>query len=345
MNRRKAMVGAAAAAVGSVWNHLPGAHDPARAIALEEHFVTPATMDIARGNVTVELLHRLAELSQHRLAAMDEAHIEVQVLSLAAPGFQNLDAAVAIPQAIACNNYLRREIIDRNPARFAGWAALPTADPEAAARELERSVKDLGLAGALINGRTHGLFLDHARFDPILAAAADLDVPIYLHPNVPTKAIVDEYYSGLSPVVGKILSLGGLGWHQETALHALRLILAGVFDKYPTLKLIVGHLGEGLPFYHGRIREQFDSKATHLRYSPDTYFTRNLWITTSGFCDDAAFDLALRVFGDTRIMFSVDYPFSDATVMRRWFDAAQITAAARRRIAHANAASLLKLAI
>jgi len=349
MNRRKAIMGTAAIAsatgAGSLWNDAPRTRSPERAIALEEHFVTPATIDIAKDNVTAELLGRLTDLSVRRLEAMDAAHIDVQVLSLAAPGFQNLDAPVAIPRAIDCNNHLRRQIIDRNPTRFAGWAALPTADPEAAARELERAVKDLGLVGALINGRTQGLFLDNSRFDPILAAATDLDVPIYLHPNVPTKAIVDEYYSGLNPVVGKILGLGGLGWHQETGLQALRLILAGVFDKYPALQIIIGHMGEGLPFYHGRIREQFDSKTTHLKYSPDTYFRRNIWITTSGFGDDAVFDLARRVFGDDRIMFSVDYPFSDTAAMREWFDAAQMTHATRQRIARANAASLLKLAI
>ncbi|MBA0045184.1 amidohydrolase family protein [Mycobacteroides sp. LB1] len=316
---------------------------PVRTITLEEHFLTDATIDIAKDNVSDELLQRLSDLSTRRLAAMDEAQIDVQVLSLTAPGFQNIDASVAIPRAIQCNDHLRREVIDRHPARFAGWATLPTADPDAAAHELERAVKELGFVGALINGRTQGLFLDDPRFDPILSAAMELDVPIYLHPNVPTKAVINEYYSGLNPAVSRTLGLGGLGWHQETGLHVLRLILAGVFDKYPTLKIIIGHMGEGLPFYHARIREQFLNQATHLKFSPDAYLTRNLWITTSGFGDDAVFDIARKVFGDDRIMFSVDYPFANAVEMRRWFDAAQLADDARKQMAYTTAASLLKL--
>lgn len=320
-----------------------------KTIALEEHYLTqeisttPGWRDPSASVLPPVFVDLLSDLSDGRLKAMDAAAIDVQVLSLTAPGLGGLDPAVAVPLARKTNAGLRTNVIDRHPTRFAGFATLPTADPDAAATELEWSVTELGLVGALIDGRTDGKFLDDPRFDPILAAAAQLDVPIYLHPNAPTATIYDEYHAAFSPTVGFALSTAGLGWHQETALHALRLVLAGVFDKYPALKIIVGHMGEGLPFYLGRIGRIFGLADPGLRRPVTEYLLNNFWLTTSGFPDSPLLQLALATFGEDRVMFSVDYPFSSNLQLKQWFDAEPLSQDTRAKISYQTASALLKI--
>lgn len=320
-----------------------------KTVALEEHYLTPEILatpgwqDPSASVLPPVFESLLCDLSDGRLRAMDEAAIDVEVLSLTAPGLGGLAPEIAVPLARKTNTDLRTKVIDRHPTRFAGFATLPTTDPDAAGKELEWSVTELGLVGALIDGRTDGKFLDDPRFDPILSSAAQLEVPIYLHPNSPTSSIYEDYYAGFSPGVGFALSTAGLGWHQEIALHSLRLVLAGVFDRYPSLKVIVGHMGEGLPFYLGRIGRIFGMAETGLRRPVTDYLLNNFWLTTSGFPDSPLLQLALSTFGEDRIMFSVDYPFSSNLQLRQWFDNEPLSEDIRAKISYQTASTLLKI--
>ena len=223
-------------------------------IALEEHFRNTAINEAVGklfppvqrdflGLATAAsnpLTSQLQDLGTERLQHMDATGIDVQVLSYASPGTQVLEASEAVPLAREANDQLAVAIA-AHPDRFAGFATLPTPDPQAAATELERAVRQLGFVGAMINGRTEDRFLDDPRFRPILEPAVTLDVPIYLHPTMPSQAVQEAYYAGFDPVVSTIFATSGCGWHMETGIHALRMILAGIFDRYPTLQLILGH--------------------------------------------------------------------------------------------------------
>ncbi|MBN7300802.1 amidohydrolase [Mycobacteroides abscessus subsp. bolletii] len=315
-------------------------------IGLEEHYATPAVLEAIGLDVSwipsrPDL--RLCDVSDGRIAAMNEAGIDRQVLSLVTPGVQELPPELGASLARQYNTELRESIIGAHPSRFCGFATLPMSAPEEAAVELERSVTELGLVGAMIHGRTAGRFLDDPRFDSILSCAESLNTPIYLHPGYPTPSIVDEYFSGFSSAVSNALGTAAIGWHQETAIHALRLVTSGVFDKYPNLRVILGHLGEGLPFYLPRVEEFLSPLVTNLRLPVAEYFRRNFWITTSGFTNDAVFSLAVAMFGADNIMFSVDYPFSDNVRTRCWFDALPIDEETRMNIAFKTALSLLRL--
>ncbi|MFC0437384.1 amidohydrolase family protein [Kutzneria buriramensis] len=316
-----------------------------RIVALEEHYATPdllaATgMDLSWLPMAPE--QRLLDVAEDRLADMDAAGIDVQVLSAVGPGVQELPDEVAVPLARDLNTRLHKDIAAR-PDRFAAFATLPTGNPDAAAAELEHAVTELGFVGALINGTTHGLFLDHPDHTAVLETAARLGVPIYLHPGTPPAPVLGAYYGGLPPLVGRMLATAGYGWHYETSLHALRLITAGVFDRHPDLKIILGHLGEGLPFHAQRVDEMLNPLTANLSKPVAAYLQQNFWITTSGYYYDGPFQLARRIFGDDRILFSVDYPFSDNTVSTRWLSGLALDPAIREKIAHANADRLLGL--
>jgi predicted TIM-barrel fold metal-dependent hydrolase len=319
-----------------------------RVIALEEHFWTPAIAeaigalrnpDAASGS---PLGADLADLGERRLAAMDAAGIDLQVISHTTPGVQHLDPDTAIPLAREANDVLARAVAE-HPDRFAGFATLPTSAPDAAADELERAVTELGFRGAMVNGHTGGRFLDDPAFDVLLERAEGLGVPLYLHPAEPVPAVRDAYYTGFTPAVSWFMSAAAWGWHAETGLHVLRMVLAGVFDRHPQLRLVVGHMGEMLPFMLARIDDNLPPAVTGLDRLPSQYILANVHITTSGLFTLPPLLCALMVFGAERVLFSVDWPYAPNADGRRLLDAAPLSPEDLARIAHGNAERLLGL--
>ena len=328
-----------------------------RTIALEEHCLTPGLRELLGPQIhpyyavhrwPPALEARLLDIGEGRIAEMDAHGIDMQVLSMVQPGLEHSPAEQAVPVARAFNDRVA-EAVAAHPDRFAGFAALPTAGPKAAAAELARAVNELGFKGALINGRTQERFLDDQFFWPMFEAAEALGVPIYLHPMPPPQAVYDAYYAGFGDDVGFMLAAPAWGWHIETGLHALRLILAGVFDRFPALQMIIGHMGEVIPFMLTRIDDTLggatalDRPNTPTELPVKEYFLRNFHLTTSGIFTDPPLRCAIDTFGADRILFAVDYPFSDGAVARRWLDRAAITDEEREQIAHANAERLLGL--
>ena len=331
-----------------------------RIVALEEHFTVPRIVAgistdaiAARGFPTdpafvwAQTTKRgeLADLGDARLADMDASGITVQVLSVAGPGADLVPGREGIALARAYNDALA-EATARHPARYRGFAHLPLLSPDAAADELERTVKDLGFHGVLVNGATDGRFLDDPAFEPILARAEKLDVPIYLHPGIPAREIRSAYYDNLPGNLSFTLALSAWGWHADTAIHVLRLALSGALDRHPGLKLIIGHMGEALPFMLDRIDETTAAAAkTHFRRSMRQTIVDQVWITTSGFFTMVPFMAALMSFGVDRIMFSVDYPFASNARAKAFLEALPVSPADRVKIAHGNADRLLRLPV
>ena len=320
-----------------------------RVISLEDHFWTPeiahaigALRNPDTAGSDSPLATNLLDLGERRLAAMDEAGIDLQVISHTTPGVQHLDPDTAIPLARQANDTLARAVTE-HPDRFAGFATLPTSAPEAAAEELERSVTELGFRGAMVNGHTNGRFLDDPDFDVLLARFERLGVPLYLHPAEPVPAVRDAYYEGFSPAVSWFLSAAAYGWHAETGLHVLRMVLAGVFDRHPQLKLIIGHLGEMLPFMLARVDDNLPPAVSGLDRLPSQYILNNVHITTSGLFTLPPLLCALMVFGADRVLFSVDWPYAPNTDGRRLLDTAPLSPDDLERIAHGNAERLLGL--
>ena len=330
-----------------------------RTIALEEHYATPAFMkgpglalkaqaEAARDHPRVaagygKLIEQLCDLGRGRITAMDAAGIDVQVLSLTSPGVEQLDAAEAVTLSREANDSLA-EAVGRHLGRLAGFAALPTPAPQAAAGELERTVREHGFKGAMINGHSRGRYLDDVFFWPILECAQELRVPLYLHPTPPPQAVIETSYIGnYAPEVAALLSTAAWGWHIDTAIHVLRLILCGAFDRYPGLQLIIGHLGEGLPFMLPRIELALPAEVTKLERPVSSYLRENLHYTFGGFNWTPAFlDLLLQV-GAERIMFSTDHPYASMTEARAFLDHLPVSSADKERIAHGNAERLLRL--
>ena len=330
-----------------------------RTIALEEHYATPAFMEgpgrelkaqaeAARAHPRVaagyeKLIRGLCDLGEGRIAEMDAAGIDVQVLSLTSPGVEQLGADEAVTIAREANDALAEAVRSRSD-RLAGFAALPTAAPETAADELERTVRGYGFVGALINGHARGRYLDDPYFWPILERAEALGVPIYLHPTPPPQAVVEASYSGnFAPGVASGLATAAWGWHVETATHVLRLVLGGAFDRFPDLQLVVGHMGEGLPFFVPRFELAFPEEVTGLARSVGDYLRENVHYTFGGFNWTQAFlDLLLQV-GAERIMFSADHPYASMEEARAFLDGLPVGPADRKKIAHGNAERLLGL--
>ena len=282
------------------------------------------------------------DLGEFRLAAMDAAGIDLQVLSINQPGVQLLPPDPAVPLARDANDQLAAAV-QAHPDRFAAFATLPMSAPEAAAAELERTVKKLGFKGAMINGRTGDLFLDDPSFTPVLAAAVALDVPIYLHPTPPPREVQKAYYDGFSPLVSTRFATNAWGWHAETGIHALRMILGGVFDRLPGLQVILGHWGEMVPFYLARVNEALPPQATRLDRTVAEYFTANFYVTPSGMFTLPPFLLALQIMGADRILYSVDYPYVENDAARAFLENAPLSPADREKIAFGNAERLLRL--
>jgi len=284
---------------------------------------------------------RLLDLDEIRLKEMDEAGIDVQVMSHGNPGVQRMDAATAVPLARRANDNLY-ESISARPERFRAFATIPTPEPEAAADELERTVKELKFVGALVNGPTNGVFFDDKRFWPICARAEALDVPIYLHPATPHKAVVDAYFRDyLTDFPG--LSQAAWGFTIDTATQAIRMILSGVFEAYPNLKIILGHMGETLPFALWRINHGITRPGNKPIAFRET-FCRNFWITTSGHFSTPALLCSMMELGSDRILYSVDYPFVDNLPGTKWLETLQISPDDREKLFSGNATRLLKLA-
>jgi uncharacterized protein len=291
-----------------------------------------------------KLGERLADVSEGRIAEMDEAGIDVQVLSLNSPGVEQLPPEEAVSLARSSNDSLAKAV-ERHPDRFAGFAAIPTSAPEKAAGELERTVREFGFKGALINGHSRGRYLDDTFFWPIFERAEALGVPIYLHPTMPPQPVTQTYYIGNFPDTS--MTPGGFpgaawGWHIETAVHVIRLVLAGVFDKYPKFQLVMGHLGEGLPFFLQRLDRILSVQATKLDRAFASYLRENVHYTISGFNFIQPFlDLFLQV-GVDRIMLSADYPYAPMSEAVAFLNQLPISPEDKKRIAHKNAQRLLK---
>jgi predicted TIM-barrel fold metal-dependent hydrolase len=320
-----------------------------RIVALEEHFLVPSLVEekfdpFTNPGFTAERRHKLGDLGEIRLKDMDAQGITQQVISATMPGADLLNGPEGIRFAKATNDRLAQAVRE-HPTRFGGFAHLPMREPQAAADELERAIRDLGFSGAMVNGLTDNRFLDDLRFDPILARAARLQVPIYIHPNIPPKAVFDIYYSGLPGVTGQLLGAGAFGWHSEVGIHVMRLALAGTFERHPNLTIIVGHMGEMLPFMLGRADHVLKLNAGAAFATPvvSKAITDHVYITTAGIFTIPPFLNALTTFGADRIMFSVDYPYDHNAVGRAFLDSLPVSPADREKIAHGNADRVLKL--
>jgi uncharacterized protein len=322
-----------------------------RTITLEEHFATLAYLEgpgrklkesaAIPGSPIAGLLDRLCDIGEKRIAEMDAADVTVQVLSLTSPGVEQLEASEAITLARETNDHLA-SAVRKHPSRLAGFATLPTAAPDKAAAELEHTVRDYGFKGAMINGHIRGRYLDDKFFWPILERAQALDVPVYVHPTQPPQAVIDASYGGFSPIITEMLAGPGWGWHIETAVHVIRMILGGVFDQFPKLQIVVGHMGEGLPFMLPRL-DNMSPAVTKLKHPVSFYLRQNVHYTFSGFNFTPTFlDLFLEV-GVDRIMFSADHPYASMSRARSFLDQLPVSSSDRERIAHINAANLFRI--
>lgn len=357
LNRRELLKSATLLAGGGAAAALPIAlADPAvaaaaagarlRKIALEEHFMVPDFVEYfaeTYPNISPEIRKFgttvLHDLGDRRIAIMDEYGIDFVVLSLAGPGVQaEKDAAVAVKKAQAVNDFLAAEV-QKRPSRYGGFAHLAMQNPAAAADELERCMRDLGFQGAMINGQTNGEYLDLDKYSVFWERAAALEAPIYIHPANP----VDHpaMYEGHSELWGPVCS-----WAFETAAHALRLVFGGVFERYPKARVVLGHMGETLPFSLWR----FDSRwlvcnrgTRTLAESPSFYIKRNIAITTSGVCSDFSLRCALEAMGSDSVMFSVDYPFEKTELAAQFIDGAKISDTDRVKVASENAKRILRI--
>jgi 2,3-dihydroxybenzoate decarboxylase len=319
-------------------------------IALEEHFATEATLADSKvfgQHVWEELGPRLTDFQDKRLRLMDASGVEIMILSLNAPAVQAIpDVTRAIAVAREANDRLAVEIAKR-PNRFRGFAALAMQDPEEAARELTRCVEELGFVGALVNGFSQAgtpdsaLYYDLPQYRPFWRTAAELDVPFYLHPRNPLPGDI-RAYEGHNWLLGP-----NWAFHAETAVHALRLIGSGLFDEYPNLQIVLGHLGEGIPAYLWRIDNRNAwMKARHTyaaRKSVADYVRSNFVLTTSGNFSTPALVQSIAEIGVDRVLWSADYPFEDISDAADWFDAAPIPEDERRKIGRDNALKLFKL--
>jgi uncharacterized protein len=329
-----------------------------RVVALEEHFTVPAITSKfvmpdairrrghfkGRNTLPGQLspIELLSEIGEKRLRSMDDAGITVQVLSNSGPGPDLVPGPDGITVAKEVNDYLAG-VVGKYPNRFAGFAALPMAAPDACAAELKRAVKDLKFVGAMIHGTTEGRFLDHPSYDSLLEMAVELDVPIYIHPNVPSIEIQRTYYSDLPEGADRVIATAGWGWHSEVAIHVLRMVLAGTLDKHPKLKIIIGHMGEMLPVMLARIDEVSAADVAHLKRTPSRTIVEQVWITTSGIFNQPPFVAALQTFGIDRIMFSVDYPFAPDARGRDFLNEVSLSPSDMEKLCHGNADAVLKL--
>jgi predicted TIM-barrel fold metal-dependent hydrolase len=323
-----------------------------RVVALEETFLHPRVWDLYPESLRQKyrpVRARLSDVGTQRIRHMDAAGIDMQILSHVQPGIQMLadsQAELAVAVCREVNDWLA-ETIAAHPARFAGFAMLPTQSPPDAAAELERAIRDLGFVGALINGHTNGRYLDEPSFDVLLARAESLGVPIYIHPTDPPRPVSDVSYAPFESAL-----VPTWGWPVETGTHLLRLICAGVFDRHPNLKIIVGHMGELLPYCLTRLNVGLtmagwlsapESDNQLMRNNVGYYLRKNVFITSSGVFDVPVFDCARATLGLENLMFSVDYPFQDSFAAMEFLQRCDLSADDKERFAHRTAETLLRL--
>lgn len=322
-------------------------------IALEEHFAIPETLQDSAGFVPgdywKELSSRLLDIHDRRVREMDANGVEVMILSLNAPAVQAIpERAKAIEIARRANDFLAEQVA-RRPDRFQAFAALPMQDPDAATAELERCMTQLGFKGALVNGFSqvdtpeNVVYYDDPRYAGFWAKAEALDAPFYLHPRNPLASWA-QIYAGHPWLLGPTWAFG-----QETAVHALRLMASGLFDRHPGLKIILGHMGEGLPYSMWRVDNRNAWVQLPKGYPAQkplvSYFNQNFWLTTSGnFRTQTLVDAMMEVGAD-RILFSTDWPFENVDHAAVWFDSASISEADRLKIGRTNAVNLFKLGV
>jgi 2,3-dihydroxybenzoate decarboxylase len=316
-------------------------------IGLEEHFAMEDTLADSRGFVPestwADLRARLLDFQDKRLAEMDRHGVETMILSLNAPAVQKIDNVQKAADVARRANDLLADQMAKQPKRFAGFAALAMQDPELAARELERCVKELGFKGALVNGYSqvgspdNAVYYDIPQYRPFWATVEALDVPFYLHPREPSQR---KAYEGHPWLIGP-----AYGFAAETGLHALRLLGSGLFDEHPRLTLILGHLGENLPFtlYRTDQRIAWSPMGYPAKKKISEYFQSNVYVTTAGnFRTQSLIDTMLEI-GSDRVLFSTDYPFETVAEAATWFDNASISETDRIKIGRTNAAKLFKL--
>ncbi len=313
-------------------------------IALEEHFVDPAVTAASGGggaanSMYARLLPRLHDLGELRLKEMDEAGIDFQVISHGPSAIQQVPAELSVKIAKAANDLLHQAVL-RHPKRFAGFAALPMPDPAAAADELERCVTRLGFKGAMIHGRTQGRFHDDRKFWPVFERAQALDVPIYVHPGPPHEAMAEAYYNDYVKDF-PALSNAAWGYTIDTASQVLRLILSGLFEAYPRLNMIVGHLGEAMPFLVDRVDESINRGPKKIAFKD--IFCNNFYITTSGHFSTPALTCSLMEMGIDRVLFSIDWPFVENKPGTQWMEIVPLSREDKEKICNGNARRLLKM--
>lgn len=338
-----------------------------RIIDLEAHFYTESYLDYLRsrkepprevvGDKNIRLLmtpdvwaprsfileDKLLDMGDARIQEMDEAGVDIQVLSLAVPGCEQFEAADGAAMARETNDELS-EVIKKNPDRYVGLAALAPQDPEGAALELERAVKKLGLKGAKLNSHTRGEYLDNEFYWPVFEMAERLDVPIYLHPTIPAPSILKPYGDYGFPLAGPPLGFGA-----DTVLHTMRLIYSGLFDKYPGLKIVLGHLGEGLPFWFYRIDFYWlkpwvdNTLKPRAKHKPSHYVIKNFTFTSSGMHYMPAFMCAYMAVGGDVIAFGADHPFETSKESIESLGILPICEADKEKFYHGNAEKLLKI--
>jgi 2,3-dihydroxybenzoate decarboxylase len=315
-----------------------------RVIAIEEHYYDPEVISYFQGNDVRTggfVREKLEEVGAARIKSMDAAGIDVQILSHGAPSTQKLDAETGVQVAKAANDRLYT-ICQTYPERFAGFAALPTANPKASADELERTVNTLGFKGAMIHGLTGGdTFFDDKRFWPIYERAQALDVPLYIHPAHPHPAVVEAY---LKDYVGTYPGIVNAGWGftMETATAGIRIVLSGVLDTYPDIKIILGHLGETLPFLLWRIDLALN-RPGNAGVAFRELFCSHFYITTSGFFSDPALWCCIQEMGVDHILFAIDYPFVPNEPGPQWMERLMLNAEDKAKILHGNAERLLRM--
>ncbi|HZW80354.1 MAG TPA: amidohydrolase family protein [Candidatus Deferrimicrobiaceae bacterium] len=346
-------------------------------VALEEHYGLPVIYEAAhKANdgvaLTYDVLKKagkfkdsktgfpagIYDLGEGRIAAMDAAGIDVSILSYPPPCAEGLEPSLSRELTRQANDALAATI-SKYPERLLGFATLPLLDPAAAARELERTVRDLHFVGALINSNVHGRHFDDKFFWPVFECAEALGVPIYLHPQIPPKPVVDAYYSGFAPEISAFLSIAGVGWHIDTGVSALRLILGGVFDRFPALQIIVGHNFEILSWAAWRMDYSFPPnnngglKRTIKEYLRENFYGGILageYVGQEPGAMDSGWSLAYQAYlgmantvGIDRVVFTTDYPYGDMKAARKFFNQMPVDENDKEKIGHLNAERLLGL--
>ena len=290
-----------------------------------------------------EIREQIQDIGERRLRDMDATGIAKQILSLTSPGVQVFDAPTAVSLATSFNDQLA-EAIRKHPDRFAGLAAIAPQDPPAAAKELERAIKSLHLNGAIVNSHTRGEYLDEPKFWEIFEAAESLDVPIYLHPNTPSPRMV-------GPFLDRGLDGAVFGFAVETSLHILRIVFSGVFDRFPKLRMVAGHLGEGLPYWLFRIDFMHQRLTSNNRYAnvpklqkkPSDYLKENFYVTTSGMAWQPPILYAQSVLGMDRVLYAMDYPYQFVPDEVKVTDDLPISDADKKKFYQANAETVFAL--